>query len=74
MCLSRRDLDPKSRRIQSAGYLCLASSFVPMLLSEHGFGHRHSLVLDGLRFLLLGSAISLLYWSARRSGGCATRP
>ncbi len=73
MCLSRRQLDPKSRRIYSAGLLCLASSFVPVLVSEHGLGHRHSAVVDGLRFLLLGLAIGLLYWSARRSGGCASR-
>jgi hypothetical protein len=73
MCQSRRQLDPKTRRIQSAGYLCFVSSFVPVLLSEHGFGHSHSGVVDTLRFVLLGFAIGLLYWSARRSGGCATR-
>lgn len=74
MCLfRRRQLDLKSRRILAAGNLCLASSFVPTLFYEHGFGHRHSLVLDSLRFLLLGFAIGLLYWSARRSGGCAPR-
>jgi hypothetical protein len=74
MCLlSRRQLDPKTRRIQSAGYLCLASSFVPTLFHEHGVGHSHSAVFDALRFLLLGLAIGLLYWSVRRSGGCASR-
>lgn len=73
MCLFRRQLDPKTRRIQAAGYLCLASSFVPALFYEHGFGQSHSFIVDGLRFLLLGAAIGLLYWSARRSGGCATR-
>ncbi len=40
MCLSRRQLDPKTRRIQSAGNLCLASSFVLVFLDKHGFGHR----------------------------------
>ena len=73
MCLSRRQLDPKTRRIQSAGYLCLGSSFVPALFDMHGFSHGHSAVVDALRFLLLGLAIGLLYWSARRSGGCASR-
>jgi hypothetical protein len=74
MCLfRRRQLDPKSRRIFAAGNLCLASSFVPTLFYEHGLGHRHSLVLLSLRFLLLGLAIGLLYCSARRSGGCASR-
>ncbi len=73
MCLSRRQLDPKTRRIQSAGYLCLGSSFVPVFLDKHGFGHGHSAVVDTLRFLLLGLAIGLLYWSARRSAGCAAR-
>ena len=74
MCLSRRQLDPKTRRIQAAGNLCLASSFLPTLFYEHGVGHPHSVVFNGLRFLLLGLSIGLLLWSARRSGGCASRP
>ncbi len=74
MCLlSRHQLDPTTRRIQSAGYLCLASSLVPTLFYEHGVGRSHSAAFDALRFLLLGLAIGLLYWSARRSGGCASR-
>ena len=73
MCLLRRQLDPKSRRIMAAGNLCLASSLLPPLLYEHGFGHRYRVLFDGLRFLLVGLAIGLLYWSAHRSGGCATR-
>jgi hypothetical protein len=73
MCLFRRQLDPKSRRILQAGYLCLASSFVPALFCEHGFGHHDSALFGGLRFLLLGTAIGLLFWSARRGGGCASR-
>jgi hypothetical protein len=74
MCLfHRRQLDPKSRRILATGNLCLLSS---MMLTTHfanGFGHRHPALFDGLRFLLIGLAISLLYWSARRSGRCASR-
>jgi hypothetical protein len=42
-------------------------------LFAEGFGHRHPAIYDGLRFLLIGCAISLLFWSARRSGGCASR-
>jgi hypothetical protein len=71
MCLHRRQLDPQSRRILQAGYLCLASSFVPVLFYEHGFGRHHSAIFDSLRFLLLGTAIVLFFWSARRSGRCA---
>ena len=43
------------------------SASVPAFLDKHGFGHGHSAVVDGLRFLLLGLAIGLLYWSARRA-------
>ncbi len=72
MCLfRRRQLDPKSRRIFAAGNLCLASGLIFSLVAE-GFGHCHPAIYDGLRFLLVGCAISLLFWSARRSGGCAS--
>jgi hypothetical protein len=73
MCLfHRRQLDLKSRRIFAAGNLCLASGLM-LTHFEVGFGHRHPAIYDGLRLLLIGCAISLLYWSARRSGGCASR-
>jgi hypothetical protein len=42
-------------------------------LFADSFGHRHPALYDGLRFLLLGCAVCLLYWFARRSGGCASR-
>ena len=72
MCLfSRRQLDPKPRRIFAAGNLCLASGLM-LTHFEVGFGHRHPALFIGLRFLLIGCAISLLFWSARRSGGCAS--
>ncbi len=73
MCLFRRQLDAKSRRIYAAGNLCLFSGLA-LTLFAGSFGHRHPAIYDGLRFALMGAAISLLLWSARRSGGCATRP
>jgi hypothetical protein len=75
MCLfHRRQLDPRSRRIYAAGNLCLISGLMlTRTLFAEGFGHRHPAIYDGLRFLLIGCAISLLFWSARRSGGCASR-
>lgn len=73
MCLRRRQLDPRSRRIFAAGNLCLTTGLMLTLFFEKGFGHRHPAVFDGLRFLLIGAAISLLFMSARRSGGCASR-
>ena len=72
MCLRRRQLDPKSRRIFAAGNLCLVSSLMLTDFNE-GFSHRHAALFDGLRVLLIGCAVCLLYWSARRSGGCASR-
>jgi hypothetical protein len=74
MCLfRRRQLDLKSRRIFAAGNLCLISGIILTHFIEDGFGHRHPAIFDGLRFLLMGYAICLLLWSARRSGGCASR-
>lgn len=70
MCL-RRSLDPKSRRILSAGYLCLTASFLLMNF-ERDFSHRYSGLFTGLRLVMLSCAIGLLYWSARRSRGCAS--
>jgi hypothetical protein len=73
MCLNRRQLDSKSRRIFAAGNVCLYSGLMLTLFFEEGFGHRHPAVFDALRFMLIGCAIALLYWSARRSRGCAAR-
>ncbi|MGA3160077.1 MAG: hypothetical protein ABSC77_02590 [Terracidiphilus sp.] len=72
MCLRHRQLDSRSRRIFAAGNLCLASGLM-LTHFKVGFGHRHPAFYDGLRLLLMGLAISLLFWSARRSGGCASR-
>ena len=73
MCLfHRRQLDLKARRILIAGNLCIVSSLSFTTHFADGFGHRHPALFDGLRFLLIGCAITLLYWSARRSGGCAS--
>jgi len=73
MCLlRRRQLDPKSRRLMAAGNLCLASGLMLTLFAE-GFGHRHPAIYDGLRFLLMGLAIGMLFRSARRTSGCASR-
>ena len=74
MCLfRRRQLDPKSRRIFAAGNLCL-TSVIMLTIFAGGFSHLHPVLYNGLRFLLIICAICLLYWSARRSGGCASRP
>ncbi|MGP8172949.1 MAG: hypothetical protein ACLP7O_00210 [Terracidiphilus sp.] len=75
MCLfHRRQLDLKSRRIFIAGNLCLISGLMlTRTLFAVGFGHRHPAIYDGLRLLLIGCAVCLLYWFARRSCGCASR-
>jgi hypothetical protein len=73
MCLfRRRQLDPKSRRMFAAGNLCLASGLMLTHFAD-GFGHRHPAIYHSLYFLLMGCAIGLFYWVARRSGGCASR-
>jgi hypothetical protein len=75
MCLfHRHQLDPKTRRILVAGNLCISSSLILMTHFAESSGHRHPVVYDGLRFLLIGCAITLLYWSARRMRNCAPRP
>jgi len=74
MCLfHRRPLDRKTRGILAAGNACLVSSLILTRFFEDGFGHRHPALVDGLRFLLIGCAIGLLFWVARRSGGCDSR-
>ena len=73
MCLLRRHpLDPKGRRIFAAGNFCLVSGLLLTLFAED-FGHRHPAIYRDLRFFLLGAAICLLLWSARRArndGSC----
>jgi hypothetical protein len=71
MCLFRCQLDPNSRRIFAAGNLCIVS-VVMLTIFANSFGHGHPVLYNGLRFLLIGCAIGLLRWSARRSGGCAS--
>jgi hypothetical protein len=70
MCL-RRSLDLKSRRILSAGYVCLMAGFLLMNF-ERDLNHRYAGLFTGLRFVFLGGAIGLFYWSARRRRGCAS--
>ncbi len=45
---------------------------IALTIFRGGFAHRHPALYDGLRFLFIGLAIGLLYWSARRCGGCAS--
>ncbi len=71
MCLTYRQRDPKSRRIYAAGNLCLFTGLA-LTIFHGGFAHRHPALYDGLRFLFIGLAIGLLYWSTRRCGGCAS--
>jgi drug/metabolite transporter (DMT)-like permease len=72
MCLfHRHQLDPKTRRIQAAG-LCLFMSGLMLVFFEDSFGHRHPHIYNDLRLLLMGCAVCLIYWSARRSDGCAS--
>jgi hypothetical protein len=71
MCLCSRQLEPKSRRIYAAGNLCLFTG-IALTIFRGGFAHLHPALYNGLRFLLMGCAIGLLYWSARRRGGCAS--
>jgi hypothetical protein len=73
MCLLRRQLDPKSRRIFAAGNLCLISSLMLTLFVKDGFRQSYPAIVLGVRFLLVGLAIVLLFWSARRTGECASR-
>jgi hypothetical protein len=66
MCLLRRDpQNPQSRRILAAGNMCLSSGLMLTIFGE-GLRHRHPDIFDGLRFVLIGIAIGLLFWSARR--------
>ncbi len=73
MCLFRRHLDPKSRRLMAAFWLCIATNSLLTLSYDHGFLHVHTVLYDSLLFLLDGLAIGLLAWLARRSRGCASR-
>lgn len=74
MCLLRRgQLNAKSRRIFAAGNLCLVCGLMLTLFFGGGFGARHRILFDSLRFLLMGMAIILMLWSGRRAGGCAYR-
>jgi len=71
MCLHRRQLDSTSRRIRAAGGLCLFAGLALQIFPT-AFAHRPAGLL--MRFVLILSAIGLLLWSSRRSGGCAAPP
>ena len=73
MCFARRQLDATSRRIYVAGNLCLVTGLMLQLLHTD-FAHRHSSLCLGLRFVLICSAIVLLFWSTLRSCGCSVPP
>ena len=71
MCLYRRQLDAKSRRIYSSGNLCLFTG-IALTIFRGGFFDRHPDLYLVLQFLLICSAIGLLRWPARRCGGPAS--
>ncbi len=74
MCLARQ-LDATSRRIRAAANFCLISGLMlPLFLEGVSFALRHPDFYLVLRFVLISSAIVLMLWSSRRSGGCATPP
>jgi hypothetical protein len=67
MCLLRRHpADLMTRRIQSAGHLCLVAGLLLTLFAE-SFGVSHPAIYNGLRFLSMGSAIAMFLWAARRA-------
>jgi hypothetical protein len=67
MCLLRRhQADPRTRRIQSAGHLCFVAGLLLTLFAE-SFGMHHPAVYNSLRFLLMGLAVTLFLWAARRA-------
>jgi len=71
MRLLRHQLDPKSRRILAAGNRCLAFGLM-LTISAEVLRHCPA-VFHGLPTLLIGLAIILLFWSARRSRDYASR-
>jgi len=72
MCLfRRRPFDPTSRRIFFAGNLCLICGIL-LTYFLGSFGNRHPDIFLALRFLLMGSAIGLMFWSSYRNGRCAS--
>ncbi|MGO9777239.1 MAG: hypothetical protein ACLQGT_02590 [Terracidiphilus sp.] len=73
MCLARRQLDPKSRRIFAAGQLCLFS-VVMLAIFVNSFGHGHAVLYFGLQFLLFCCAVGLLRWSEHRSADALPAP
>jgi low temperature requirement protein LtrA len=67
MCLLRRhQADARTRRIQFAGHLCLVASLLLTLFAE-SFGMHRPAAYNSLRFLLMGSAVTLLFCAARRA-------
>jgi hypothetical protein len=72
MNLRRRQFNPESRRIRTAGILCLSSGLMLTLLAK-GFAYRHPAIFDTLRFMLMGLGACLLSWSARRAQGFSSR-
>jgi len=68
-----RQLDPKSRRIFAAGNLCLWSAVLLTRCFEHSFGLEHPVLFEGLRFPLIGCALTLLIVTLRRGVRCNAR-
>lgn len=70
MCLARRDLTPKARRILAIGNLCLAGG-LSMSLFDKQLGPHHANLYDGLRGFFIGLAIALIFCAFRLTGKCS---
>ncbi|HZL52479.1 MAG TPA: hypothetical protein VFC37_16190 [Terracidiphilus sp.] len=70
MCLARRDLTPKARRILAIGNLCLAGGLTLSLFDKDIDVHYANLY-DGLRGFFIGLAIALIFCASRLSGKCS---
>jgi hypothetical protein len=70
MCLARRNLTPKARRILAIGNLCLAGG-LSMSLFDKQLGPHHANLYDGLRGFSINLAIALIFRAFRLSRNCS---
>ncbi len=70
MCLARRDLTPKARRILAIGNLCLASGLL-LSLFDKSIGVHYINLYDGLRGFFIGLALARIFCAFRLSAKCS---
>ena len=74
MCIARRNLTPKARRLLVIGNLCLVAGLI-LSIFDKDLGEHHATLFHSVRGFLIGLSIALNFGALRMSrNDCLPQP